>query len=64
MSTEPLKPVYLITGTDRPKIRRALQRLRARFAEESIETFTAETASGADAVAASNALGLFGAGGG
>ena len=31
----PLKPVYLIIGTDRPKVRRALQRLRARVVAES-----------------------------
>ena len=64
MSAEPLKPVYLLVGTDRPKIRRALARLRARFAEESVEMLSADTASGADAAASCNALGLFGADGG
>ena len=64
MAAEPLKPVYLLTGTDRPKIRRALRRLRARVGEEAVELLSADAVSGADAVAACNALGLFGAGGG
>ena len=63
MSAEPLRPVYLLTGTDRPKVRRALARLRARFPAESVELLAADAASGADAVAALNALGLFGDGG-
>lgn len=57
-----LEPVYLITGSDRPKIALALRRLRARFAPGSVELLDAESASGADAVAAANALGLFGDG--
>ncbi len=64
MSSEPLKPVYLVAGSDRPKIRRALARLRGRFGEEAVELFSADTASGPDAAAACNALGLFGADGG
>jgi DNA polymerase III subunit delta len=56
-----LLPVYLLTGGDRPKIRRALQRLRSRFAEESVETLSADTADGVEAVAACNSLGLFAA---
>ena len=59
MSAEPLLPVYLLSGNDRPKIARALRRLRARFGEESLEQLAADSASGADAVAACNALGLF-----
>jgi DNA polymerase III subunit delta len=59
VSAEPLLPVYLLTGNDRPKIVRALRRLRARFGAESIDHLAAESASGADAVAACNALGLF-----
>ena len=31
----PLKPVYLIVGNDRPKVRRAVQRLRRRVIAES-----------------------------
>jgi DNA polymerase III subunit delta len=54
-----LKPVYLLTGTDRPKIGRALQRLRARVGDQAIEQLDAPPASGDDAVAACNALGFF-----
>jgi DNA polymerase III subunit delta len=57
-----LEPVYLITGADRPKIQRALRRLRDRIGDEAVEMLSAETASGEDAVAACNSLGLFGAG--
>ncbi len=59
VSSEPLLPVYLLTGSDRPKVLRALRRLSARFGDESIEHLAADGASGADAVAACNALGLF-----
>jgi DNA polymerase III subunit delta len=55
-----LKPVYLLTGSDRPKIERALRRLRDRFDPESIDLLNASETTGADAVAASNSLGLFG----
>jgi DNA polymerase-3 subunit delta len=57
-----LRPAYLLTGSDRPKITRALARLRARFGHESVEILSAEGSSGEDAVASLNALGLFGAG--
>lgn len=57
-----LKPVYLLTGSDRPKIDRAVSRLRARFHTEGMEALRADESSGADAVAACNALGLFGGG--
>jgi DNA polymerase III delta subunit len=59
VSTEPLLPVYLLTGNDRPKIARALRRLRGRFGDESVDHVTADAATGPDAVAACNALGLF-----
>src|SRR5207247_24986 len=49
-----LKPVYLIAGTDRPKIDRAVQRLRARFAPDAVEMHSASEAAGADIVDASN----------
>jgi DNA polymerase III subunit delta len=62
VSAEPLLPAYLLTGNDRPKIARALRRLRARFGDESVEQLTGDAASGADAVAACNALGLFAGG--
>jgi DNA polymerase-3 subunit delta len=57
-----LKPVYLITGSDRPKIQRALRRLRDRIGDEATELFSAVELSGDDAVAACNAPGLFGTG--
>jgi DNA polymerase III subunit delta len=59
VSVEPLLPVYLLMGNDRPKIVRALRRLRHRFGDESVEQLAADSVSGADAVAACNALGLF-----
>jgi DNA polymerase-3 subunit delta len=58
-----LKPVYLITGGDRPKIQRALRRLRDRIGEEATELLDANDAGGGDAVAACNALGLLGGAG-
>jgi DNA polymerase III subunit delta len=64
MAAEPLLPVYLLGGTDRPKIRRALMRLRTRLGDEALEVLDAAEATGADAVAALNAMGLFGAEGG
>jgi DNA polymerase III subunit delta len=57
-----LKPVYLITGADRPKIHRALRRLRGRIGEDAVEVLSAGEASGADAVAACNSMGLLGGG--
>jgi len=60
MTNEPLSAGYLLLGSDRPKIRRALALLRARFAPESVELLDAVVATGEDAVAACNALGLFG----
>jgi len=56
-----LKPVYLLTGSDRPKIGRALQRLRTRVGEDAVEHLDAPPATGDDAVAACNALGFFAA---
>jgi DNA polymerase III subunit delta len=50
-------------GSDRPKIGRALHRLRERVGEDSTELLSARDTSGADAVAACNALGLFAGGG-
>jgi DNA polymerase-3 subunit delta len=49
-----------MSGSDRPKIARALERLRGRFAQEAVEELSANDASGDDAAAACNALGLFG----
>jgi len=55
-----LEPVYLISGSDRPKIRVALERLRNRFEEGAVEVLAAAEHGAEDAVAACNALGLFG----
>src|SRR5437867_8223973 len=54
-----LKPVYLLTGSDRPKIARAVRRLRDRIGDDSTEHLSAREASGEDVVAVCNALGLF-----
>jgi DNA polymerase III subunit delta len=58
-----LKPVYLLSGSDRPKIARALRRLRDRIGDDSTEHLSARETSGEDVVAACNALGLFGGAG-
>jgi DNA polymerase-3 subunit delta len=57
-----LKPAYLIAGGDRPKVDRAVVRLRGRFDADAVEVHDAVDATGDDAVAACNALGLFGSG--
>lgn len=62
MAATELKPVYLITGGDRPKIQRALRRLRDRIGDDATELLSAFDASGDDAVAACNTRGLFGGG--
>ena len=49
-----------MAGSDRPKIDRAVQRLRARFAADAVELHAAVDETGEDVVAACNALGLFG----
>ena len=63
MAASELKPVYLITGGDRPKIQRALRRLRDRIGEDATELLSTHETSGDDAVAACNSLGLLGGGG-
>ena len=64
MSPESLLSVYLLTGSDRPKRSVALKRLRDRSGSDSVELLSADSAPGADVVAAANALGLFGDSGG
>lgn len=54
-----LAPVYLLTGTDRPKVELAVRRLRDRIGREATEQMSALEVSGEEAVAACNALGLF-----
>src|SRR4029077_5651986 len=57
-ATTELKPVYLITGGDRPKIHRALRRLRDRIGEEGVELLSANDARGEDVGAACNYMGV------
>src|SRR3954451_4473070 len=57
-----LQPAYLIAGSDRPKIDRAVARLRGRFDADAVELHDAQTTTGDDTVAACNAIGLFGSG--
>ncbi len=61
MSAQPeLRPVYLITGSDRPKVELAVARLRRRFADGAVERVSALETPGADAGALCNAATLFG----
>ena len=55
-----LKPVYLLTGSDRPKIETALARLRRHFLPEAVELVTAQDVTGPDAAALCNVGSLFG----
>ena len=55
-----LKQVYLLTGSDRPKIETALARLRRHFEPEASELVSAQEVSGAEAAALCNAGSLFG----
>ncbi|HEY8704802.1 MAG TPA: DNA polymerase III subunit delta [Gaiellaceae bacterium] len=59
MATE-LKPAYLLTGSDRPKIARALRRLRERIGDDATEHLNAREASAEDVIASCNSMGLFG----
>lgn len=61
MSERPsLKPVYLISGSDRPKVETAVRRLRARFDPDSAEIVSAFESSGSDVVTLCNSGSLFG----
>jgi DNA polymerase-3 subunit delta len=62
MPSSDLKPVYLVAGSDRPKVERAVERLRSHFDPEAVERLQASEADGDAVVAACNALGLFGSG--
>lgn len=55
-----LERIYLITGSDRPKIETALGRLRAHFDPGSVERLSAQEMSGGDVVASCNAGSLLG----
>jgi DNA polymerase-3 subunit delta len=54
-----LKPAYLITGTDRPKVVRATRKLRERIGDDATELLSALEAGGDEVAASCNALGLF-----
>lgn len=60
VATTELKPAYLLTGSDRPKIVRALRRLRDRIGDDATEHLNARDASAEDVIAACNSMGLFG----
>jgi DNA polymerase III subunit delta len=55
-----LKPAYLLTGTDKPKIARALRRLRDRIGDDATEHLNARDASAEEVIASCNSMGLFG----
>jgi DNA polymerase III subunit delta len=55
-----LKPVYLIGGSDRPKVDRAVRRLRDRIGADATETLAGAETSADEAIASCNSLGLFG----
>ena len=55
-----LKPVYLLTGSDRPKVETALGRLRRHFEPEAVELVSAQDVPGEEAVALCNVGSLFG----
>jgi DNA polymerase-3 subunit delta len=63
MAPAELKPVYLIGGSDRAKVDRALQRLRGRVGEDAVERLSALEIGAPEAIAACNAVGLFATGG-
>ena len=63
MAASELKPAYVVSGDDRPKVVHALERLRARFDPEAVERLVVaggDGASGADVVATCNAGSLLG----
>jgi DNA polymerase-3 subunit delta len=62
MVEQALKPVYLLTGSDRPKIETAIARLRRHFAPESVELVSTIDTTGDATVSLCNAGSLFGDG--
>jgi DNA polymerase-3 subunit delta len=56
----PDKPVYLITGSDRPKVEVAIARLRSHFEDEAVEHVSALDVPGDEAAGLCNAGSLFG----
>lgn len=61
MADADLAPAYLLGGTDRGKVRRALERLRSRFDESAVEQFDAAACEPSDVAAACLQGGLFAA---
>ena len=55
-----LEPVYLVTGSDRPKVELALHRLRRHFDDQSVDRYDASATDGPTTVQACNAGTLFG----
>jgi DNA polymerase III subunit delta len=55
-----LEPVYLLTGSDRPKVETAVARLRRHFEPEATELVSAQEVSGVEAAALCNVGSLFG----
>jgi DNA polymerase-3 subunit delta len=62
MADAPDKPVYLVVGTDRPKIETAITRLRTHFAPEATDVVSALDVSGEGVVSLCNSGSLFGDG--
>lgn len=60
MADAPEKQVYLVTGSDRPKVETALARLRRHFEPEAIELVSAADTSGDAVVSLCNTGSLFG----
>jgi DNA polymerase-3 subunit delta len=56
----PAKPVFLLTGSDRPKIEHALERLRVHFLPEATDVVSALDVPAEAAIALCNAGSLFG----
>lgn len=56
----PTEPVYLLTGSDRPKVEHALERLRKHFSPEAADVRSALETPGDETVALCNAGSLFG----
>ena len=62
MAEAPDKPVYLIVGSDRPKIETAISRLRGHFAAEATDAVSAVDVAGEEVVLLCNSSSLFGDG--
>ncbi len=60
MAEAPDKPVYLLNGSDRPKIETVLERLRRHFVPEAVDVVSALDTTGEEAVGLCNAGSLFG----